>query len=342
MKVTRHSVIFTAKEKAELVTEDIDVELTGDSVLLKLIYDVISTGTELANYRDLPNTSPYQDIRGRFPKVVGYSFTAEVIACGPEVRELKIGDKVIVGWGGHHSVQVKSEKCLLKVPDGVDLKEAAITHISSFPMLGVRKLRLDLGESCMVAGLGLLGLFAVQFAKLSGAYPVLACDFSEERRNLALQLGADYALDPRDPDFIQKVRDLTDGRGPAATVEVTGFLDGLQQALEYTAFMGRISLLGCTRISDEPINVYKYIHAKGINLIGAHTMTRPGTNSSQGMWTEKDDYKTFLKLLMANKVNVKPMLNRIVRPQDAAEVYHMLHTEKNPPLGVVFDWQQLG
>ena len=313
MKVTRHSVIFTAKEKAELVTQDIDVELTGDSVLLKLIYDVISTGTELANYRDLPNTSPYQDMQGRFPKVVGYSFTAEVIACGPEVRELKIGDKVIVGWGGHHSVQVKSEKCLLKVPDGVDLKEAAITHISSFPMLGVRKLRLDLGESCMVAGLGLLGLFAVQFAKLSGAYPVLACDFSEERRNLALQLGADYALDPREPDFIQKVRDLTDGRGPAATVEVTGFLDGLQQALEYTAFMGRISLLGCTRISDEPINVYKYIHAKGINLIGAHTMTRPATNSSQGMWTEKDDYKTFLKLLMANKVNVKPMLNRIVR-----------------------------
>ena len=342
MKVTRHSVIFTDKEKAELVTQDIDVELTGDSVLLKLIYDIISTGTELANYRDLPNTSPYQDMQGRFPKVVGYSFTAEVIACGPEVRELKIGDKVIVGWGGHHSVQVKSEKCLLKVPDGVDLKEAAITHISSFPMLGVRKLRLDLGESCMVAGLGLLGLFAVQFAKLSGAYPVLACDFSEERRNLALQLGADYALDPREPDFIQKVRDLTDGRGPAATVEVTGFLDGLQQALEYTAFMGRISLLGCTRISDEPINVYKYIHAKGINLIGAHTMTRPATNSSQGMWTEKDDYRTFLKLLMANKVNVKPMLNRIVRPQDAAEVYHMLHTEKNPPLGVVFDWQQLG
>ena len=310
--------------------------------MLKLIYDIISTGTELANYRDLPNTSPYQDMQGRFPKVVGYSFTAEVIACGPEVRELKIGDKVIVGWGGHHSVQVKSEKCLLKVPDGVDLKEAAITHISSFPMLGVRKLRLDLGESCMVAGLGLLGLFAVQFAKLSGAYPVLACDFSEERRNLALQLGADYALDPREPDFIQKVRDLTDGKGPAATVEVTGFLDGLQQALEYTAFMGRISLLGCTRISDEPINVYKYIHAKGINLIGAHTMTRPATNSSQGMWTEKDDYRTFLKLLMANKVNVKPMLNRIVRPQDAAEVYHMLHTEKNPPLGVVFDWQQLG
>ena len=342
MKVTRHSVIFTAKEKAELVTQDIDVELSGDSVLLKLIYDVISTGTELANYRDLPNTSPHHEIRGRFPKVVGYSFTAEVIACGPEVRELKVGDKVIVGWGGHHSVQVKSEKCLLKVPDGVDLKEAAITHISSFPMLGVRKLHLELGESCMVAGLGLLGLFAVQFAKLSGAYPVLACDFSEERRNLALQLGADYALDPREPDFIQKVSDLTDGRGPAATVEVTGFLDGLQQALEYTAFMGRISLLGCTRISDEPINVYKYIHGKGINLIGAHTMTRPATNSSQGMWTEKDDYKTFLKLLMANKVNVKPMLNRIVRPQDAAEVYHMLHTEKNPPRGVVFDWQQLG
>lgn len=341
MQIIRKNIVFTAKEKAELLEEKMDIELTGDQVLLKLIYDIISTGTELANYRALPNTSINRDGCGGFPRVVGYSFTAEVVEVGPEVKELQIGDKVIVGWGGHRSMIVKRESELVKLPPEADLVDAAFAHIASFPMLAVRKLRLELGESCMVAGLGLLGLFAVQFAKLSGAYPVLACDFSAERRALALELGANYALNPQDKDFIEQVRSLTEGKGPAATVEVTGVLAGLQQALEYTAVMGRIAELGCTRISDEPINIYKYIHGKGINLIGAHTKTRPALQSQPGMWTEKDDYKTFLKLLLAKKINVKPMTNWMVKPQDAQAVFQRLHTEKNPPLGVVIDWQQL-
>lgn len=341
MQIIRKNIVFTAKEKAELLEEKMDIELTGDQVLLKLIYDIISTGTELANYRDMPNTSINVNARGGFPRTVGYSFTAEVVEVGPEVKELRIGDKVIVGWGGHRSMIVKREAELIKLPPEADLVDAAFAHIASFPMLAVRKLRLELGESCMVAGLGLLGLFAVQFAKLSGAYPVLACDFSAERRALALELGADYALNPQDKDFIEQVRSLTEGKGPAATVEVTGVLAGLQQALEYTAVMGRIAELGCTRISDEPINIYKYIHGKGINLIGAHTKTRPALQSQPGMWTEKDDYKTFLKLLLAQKINVKPMTNWMVKPQDAQAVFQRLHTEKNPPLGVVIDWQQL-
>lgn len=342
MLLEQKTVIFPAREKAELVTDKLEVDLTGSQVLVQLIYDVISTGTELANYRDSENISVASDSRrGTFPRVVGYSFTAEVIATGPEVRELAVGDKVIVGWGGHRKYIVKNEKDLLKVPAGVDLKDAALTHIASFPMLGVRKLRIQLGESCMVAGLGLLGLLAVQFAKLSGAYPVIACDYSEERRKIALELGADYVLDPREDDFIEKVRSLTEGKGVNTTVEVTGFLSGLQQALEYTAFMGRISILGCTRISDQPINVYKYIHGKGIEIYGAHTRTRPKLESGPVYWTEMDDYKTFNKLLAAGKVNVKPILTRVVSPRDAEEVFNMLHTEKNPPLGVVFDWRDI-
>ena len=71
MKITRYNVIFPKKETAELVEETLDVNLTGDEVLLKTIYDVISTDTELANYRDLPNTSTVQDVQGKFPRSVG-------------------------------------------------------------------------------------------------------------------------------------------------------------------------------------------------------------------------------------------------------------------------------
>ena len=330
-------VYFPEKEKAAFAEEELDTNLTGSQVLVKSEYDLISAGTELANYHDLPNTTRGMVINHKFPHYPGYTLSGHVVKTGPEVKSLKPGDKVAMHWCGHRSWVLTEEAELFRLPDDFDMKTAAFTHLASFPFLGVRKLQIQLGESVMVAGLGLLGLIAVQLAKLSGGYPVLACDFSEERRQLALQLGADYALDPREPDFIQKVCDLTDG-GVNAVVEVTGYLSGLQQALEYTARFGRISILGCTRISDQPINVYQYIHCKGIQLIGAHTSTRPEVDSYPGYWTCKDDYRTFVKLVQTGKLNVAPLYSRIESPHDAEQIYRLLGFEKNPPLGILFDW----
>ena len=331
-------VRFEAKEKAVLLTEDFDPSLQPNEILVKADYDLISAGTELANYHDLPNTNVFSDDRGKFPRHPGYSVSGHVTAVGSGVTKFKVGDNVMVPWSGHRSWFKKEEDKLFLIPEGVSQQEGAVAHLASFSFLGVRKLQIQLGESVMVAGLGLLGLIAVQIAKLSGGYPVLACDFSEERRKLALELGADYALDPREPDFIEKVKSLTDGKGPNAVVEVTGYLSGLQQALEYIAPMGRISILGCTRISDAPINVYRYIHGRGIQIIGAHTMTRPKHESYPGYWTEKDDYATFMKLVKAGVLNVKPLINKVVSPRQTPEVYEELGFSKQPPLGVLFDW----
>ena len=336
-----HSIWFEEKERAALRCEDLSGDLSGRQVLVKADYSLISAGTELANYHALPNTS-IEGYPCTYPRSVGYSGSGHVIAVGPEAQTLKVGDRVAVVWSGHKSYFKQDEDFnLYKLPDAVDLKSAAFTHVASFPLLGVRKLQIQLGEAAMVAGLGLLGLIAVQAAKLSGAYPVLACDFSEERRKLALELGADHVLDPRDEDFIEKVRFLTNGKGPAATVEVTGSLAGLQQALEYTAFMGRISILGCTRISDQPINVYRYIHGKGLHIIGAHTRSRPPHDSQVGSWTAEDDYQTFFKLVSARAMNVLPLIGKEVSPEDAEAVYREIGFSKTPPLGMLFDWRNI-
>ena len=330
-----HAVIFTAKEKAEFLEEELDAELHGDEIIVKDDYDLISAGTELANFRALPNTSPHT--KG-FPCIVGYSASGHVVAVGPEAKTVKLGDRVAVNWGKHRAYFKRPETQVVKIPDGVDMKCAAYAHLASFPMLAVRRLRIEIGEAVMVAGLGLLGQFAVQFARLAGAYPVLACDYSPERRELAKRLGADFVLDPRDAGFGDEVKALTDGRGPAAVVEVTGFISALQQALEYVAFNGRIALLGCTRVSDRYIDFYKYVHRRGVQLIGAHTMTRPKFESRPGEWTEHDDYTAFLKLLKAGRIQVAPMIGKVAPAADAAEVFRELDAAKNPPLGVLLDW----
>ena len=338
-------IVFPEPEKAELVSGDIP-EIRKDQVLVEYDYSAISAGTELANYIHLPNT------QRDYPKYPGYSACGRVIEKGSDVSALNIGDRVVINWGGHASHVVRSPedaitsvsrrptfKGLVKIEDDtIEPVEAAFTHIASFPLLGVRKLGISIGESVMVAGCGILGLIAIQFAKLSGAYPVMAIDFSSERRELAKKLGADLVFDPADPDVVEKIKTATRGNGANAVVEVTGNAKALAQALEYVAWEGRIALLGCTRVSDITIDYYKYVHSRGITLIGAHTFARPKLDNTRTAWCEQSDYRVILDLLAAGRITFKPFISKIVSPADAGKIYHLLATEKNPPLGVVFDW----
>jgi 2-desacetyl-2-hydroxyethyl bacteriochlorophyllide A dehydrogenase len=331
-------IVFESVGKAVLKEFEVP-QPQADEVLLESDYSVMSAGTERANLVQLPNTGTTDC---GFPFYPGYSASGRVIATGKDVKNLKIGDRAIITWGGHRSHTIKKADTVLKIEDDViDSLDAAFAHIASFPFLGVRKLKIQLGESVMIAGMGILGAFAVQIANLSGAIPVIVSDLDPKRRELALKLGASFAFSPAEDNFIEKVKSAAGGNGPNAVVEVTGLAVALQQALEYIAWEGRISLLGCTRISDVPIDFYKYVHRRGITLVGSHTSTRPTHESSPGRWTEHDDYRTFLKLVAAGKLQTRPIISEIVSPAAATDVYGRLAETKNPPLGIVFDWSKL-
>ena len=328
-------IFLPAAEKAAFRVEPLDETLQDGEVLAQMDYDVISAGTELAYYKALPNT---WGVESGFPIYPGYSASGHVIAVGSEVKNVHAGDRILLNNVSHRLYTKLNESAVIPIPDGVDLKEAAFAFLSTFPFLSIRKLEVEIGEAVMVAGLGLLGQFAIQIAKLAGACPVMACDFSPERRELALKLGADLVFDPREADFIEKVKAATGGKGPEAVVEVTGHIAGLQQALEYVAFEGRIALLGCTRVSDQYIDFYKYVHRRGIRLLGCHNHARPRQESRPGEWTTTDDCRTYLKLLKAGRLTAAPLIGRTVSPRDAEKIYAELASAKNPPLGVLLDW----
>jgi threonine dehydrogenase-like Zn-dependent dehydrogenase len=231
---------------------------------------------------------------------------------------------------------------ITKVDDeGIDSLEAAFVVIATMGLGGVRKLELELGESAMVMGLGLLGTFAVQFLARSGANPLIAVDLNPDRRALALKLGADYALNPADEDFVEQVKRITKGKGVNACVEVTGVSKAMSQALDCASWMGRISLLGCTRVSDCGVDYYQQVHRPGVKLIGAHNFVRPKVESYPHHWTHHDDCRAILDLISAKKVQVLPMVSRVVHPETAPEIYKQLIEDKNFPMGTVFDWRNI-
>ena len=333
--MTSKTIVFTAPKTAEFLDKEIKA-VEGDLVQVKMTYTVVSGGTERAVIMATKNTSPV------FPKYIGYCGIGIVEAIGPDVKNVRIGDRVLVYHGIHTHHNVIPEKDVTKVEDDrIDSLEAALVIIASMGLGGVRKLELELGESAMVMGLGLLGIFSVQFLRLSGACPLIAADLNPARRALALQLGADYALDPSAPDFVEQVKAITGGKGVNATVEVTGVSAAMNQALECAAWMGRISLLGCTRVSDSAVDYYQQVHRPGIKLIGAHNLVRPKVESYPHHWTHQDDCKAILNMLAAGRLQIKPVISRVVSPTECREIYTQLCDDPQFPMGTVFDWSDV-
>ena len=335
-------IVFTKLNTAELLDAK-DRDVSDNEVKVKTVISTISSGTEKANITGDKNVSilSSENDEAVFPRHSGYSSAGIVTQTGKNVTSVKVGDRVAMYWSNHKLYNILPENNVVKIEyDDVSFEEAAVCHIGNFPMAAIRKTHLEIGESAMVMGLGTLGLLAVCYANAAGAVPVIAVDPVEERRKKALKFGADYALDPMQEGFSDRVRELTGG-GVNAAVEVTGLGSGLEECLDCMAKFGRVALLGCTRDKNFTIDYYRKVHGPGITLVGAHTMARPEYDSYPGYFTHRDDIKTQLKLIALKRVNIKAMIDETHSPAECGEVYSRLISDKSFPTFVQFDWRKI-
>ena len=70
-------------------------------------------------------------------------------------------------------------------------------------------------------------------------------------------------------------------------------------------------------------------------------MARPKSESSASLWTDMDDMKAILNLIKGKRLNFKDMICQVCLPTEAQDVYTRLATEKNFPIGVLFDWSEI-
>lgn len=332
-----YRIIFEKVQKA--ILEEFEVREPGpNEVVVKVCYTLISAGTEKAYLSGSENTA------NKFPTNPGYSSAGYVVKIGSAVKDFSVGDRVFVAYGGHASYNIKKTSHVVKIPDNVSLQEAAFTRLASFPMLAIRRAQMEIGESVVIVGLGMLGLFGVQIARLGGAMPLIAVGNRDIRREKAKQYGADFVFAPDTPNLAEKIMEITKERnglsGANVIIETSGSENGLLECLKYTSKHARVLLNGCNRVMTQPVNFYKYVHLRGVNLIGAHDLTRLPYNSAHGNWTAKRDYITLLGLMSDGRLNSKDMISEYASPKDATEVYDRLLNDREFPLGVLFDWRE--
>lgn len=331
------AIVFTAPNAAEILNRPVTAPGPG-RILVRTMRTCISSGTERANLVgdpvvgiDLPN-----DAKAVFPRHLGYSAAGIVESVGEGVTSVKPGDRVAASWTVHAAFNTVGERQTYALPDGVSFEAGAWTHIATFPMAALRKCRLELGESVLVMGFGVLGQLAALLARAAGAAPVIVADPAPSKRERALAFGADLALDPSATDFAAHVKEATGG-GARVAVEVTGVDRALDETLDAMARFGRVALLGCTRHSEFAIDYYRKVHGRGVTLVGAHTAARPGSESSQGWWTERDDALAFLRLLSLGRLSMEGFTEEVHPVSDAPAVYSRL-AAGGPFPNVQFDW----
>ena len=319
---------------------DVDTEKIPDGqVLVKTVISSVSAGTEKANYIGEKHVWGNSDYILPFPREIGYSSAGVIVGVGNGVDCVNAGDRVVVSRfkAKHKNYFFANQEDLIKIPDGVSDKDAALAFIASFPLGGLRKVKLEIGESCLITGLGILGQFAVKFAKAMGANPVIATDPNPARRKLALEMGADYAFDPLDKDAMNNIKAVSGG-GVNTAIEVTGVGVGLNQTLDCMKPLGRIALLGCTRNSDFTVDYYRKVHSPGITLVGAHTNARPRFDSYPNYFTQIDEIDVILKLVASKRIVLKDVVSEVHKPTECTTIYDRLVNDKNFPVGLQFDW----
>lgn len=187
MKVKQ--IVFTKPCVAELLEKEMEAPKAGE-VQVRLAVSTISSGTERANLIGDPNVGPNSAGTVVFPRVLGYSSSGVVEAVGEGVTDFKIGDRVAMSWTTHTQVLNVNRDCVYKLPDNVSFNDGALLHISIFPLAAIRKCRLEIGESAIVMGMGVLGLVAIPLLKAAGAVPVIAVvsPKSGKRRLLSVRI----------------------------------------------------------------------------------------------------------------------------------------------------------
>ncbi|MBV8134547.1 MAG: NAD(P)-dependent alcohol dehydrogenase [Deltaproteobacteria bacterium] len=210
---------------------------------------------------------------------LGHEAVGLVQEVGPEVRLFKPGDRVVVGaitpdWGdpasqaGHPS---QSGAALggwkfANIKDGVFAEyfhvndaDANLAHIPrdvseesavyccdmlSTGFMAAENANIPIGGTVAVFALGPIGLMAVAGARLRGAGLVIGVDSVSQRQALARQYGADAIFDHSPGNPVERIMDLTAGRGVDSAIEALGGLEPFQNAIKVTKPGGTISNVG--------------------------------------------------------------------------------------------------
>lgn len=285
---------------------------------------------------------------------LGYSSSGIVTAVGDGVRDLQAGDLVAcagAGYANHAEVNFVPMNLCAAIPGRAAelLEQAAFTTVGSIAMQGVRQADLRVGESAVVIGLGLIGLITVQILKASGC-TVAGLDPDASRRELAAATGCDAVAGSAN-DLAALVQQLTNGFGAdAVLVTAASSSSGpVETAARVARDRARVVIVGAVGL-DLPRQPF-YDKELDLRLSRSYGPGRYDPQYEERghdypigyvRWTEQRNMQAFLRLVADRKLDMRPLITHRFSIGEATRAYDLITTNREPYLGVVLGYGDLG
>jgi threonine 3-dehydrogenase len=168
-------------------------------------------------------------------------------------------------------------------------------------------------SACRIAvtGCGPIGLFAIGVARAAGAVQVIASDVSPYRLDLARKMQADAVINVAQESFVDRVAELTEGRGLDGVLEMSGNPQAVRDGLTALRSGGRLSLLG---LPKEPFELdwNRLLIFKGITLHGIIGRRMYQT------WYQMDN------LLRSGRLDIRPAITHVMPMEKFEEAIALL------------------
>jgi L-iditol 2-dehydrogenase len=217
---------------------------------------------------------------------------------------------------------------LYPVPEGVNLLHAACTEPAAVALHGVRKFRIQAGDTAVVFGAGPIGNMTAQWLRLHGCGEVMLVDVDERKLDVARAMGF-TALDARAGDPVQAVLDRTAGAGAMRCVEACGLPATFLQAVQAAARFGEVLFLG-------NIAGTFTIGEKDFSNILRKELTIHGTWNSRVVPAGQDDWSTVLRFLDRG-LDVGPLISDRLPLEEGPRIFADLAARRGFHNKVVFD-----
>jgi predicted dehydrogenase len=282
---------------------------------------------------------------------IGYSSAGVVLEVAEGVEGLAPGDRVACageGWATHAEVIAVPKNLVARVPEEVDLADAAYATVGAIALHGVRRSAVNVGEWIGVVGLGLVGQLAARIAAAAGC-GVIGIDLDSAAVELARTGGA-LAFERTDATLEAGVRHATGGLGLDAVLVCAAAAsnDPLQLAARIARDRGRIVVVGDVPVSvDRALMYRKELEVRLSRSYGPgrydRDYERRGRDFPAGYvrWTEQRNLQAFVDLVASGKVDPAPLTTHRFPVERAAEAYALLTNPdpKDRPFGILLEYE---
>jgi (R,R)-butanediol dehydrogenase/meso-butanediol dehydrogenase/diacetyl reductase len=214
----------------------------------------------------------HEYLHGPFPRSpFGHEVCGEIVEVGDGLEGFAPGDRVVAfNRDGYAEYMVAPQARLLKLPEEISWKRAALIEPLSGAAYAVDRGHVEASHRVLIAGGGPVGLLVLVAVKALGVETVYLTEIAKQRQSKARELGATEVLDPREVKIPRTVRELTQEQGVDVSVEAVGIEAALKDCLASTRHGGTVVVQGIFT-ERVPIHMLGFV-SREITMIGTNAI----------------------------------------------------------------------